>query len=74
VKTFDDVVSGKAFTVGTMAPGSTIYDTPAIINAALNAQMKLVRGFEGVATIVATEARWTGMRQLAAMLIPGGIC
>jgi len=58
VTTFDDVVSGKAFTVGTMAPGSTIYDTPAIINAALNAQMKLVRGFEGVATIVnATEAK-----------------
>ena len=44
-------------TVGTMAPGSTIYDTPAIINAAFNAQMKLVRGFEGVANIVnAAEA------------------
>jgi hypothetical protein len=41
-----------------MAPGSTIYDTPAIINAALNVQMKLVRGFEGVAAIVnATEAK-----------------
>ncbi len=58
VATFDDVVSGKALTVGTMAPGSTIYDTPAIINAAFNAQMKLVRGFEGVAAIVnATEAK-----------------
>ena len=45
-------------TVGTMAPGSTIYDTPAILNAAFNAQMKLVRGFEGVANIVnAAEAK-----------------
>jgi tripartite-type tricarboxylate transporter receptor subunit TctC len=58
VATFDDIAGGKPFTVGTMAPGSTIYDTPAIINAALNAQMKLVRGFEGVAAIVnATEAK-----------------
>ncbi|MGH7888059.1 MAG: Bug family tripartite tricarboxylate transporter substrate binding protein, partial [Candidatus Binatia bacterium] len=58
VATFDDVVSGKAFTVGTMAPGSTIYDTPATINAAFNTQMKLVRGFEGVAAIVnATEGK-----------------
>jgi hypothetical protein len=41
-----------------MAPGSTIYDTPAIINAAFGLQMKLVRGFEGVAAIVnATEAK-----------------
>jgi hypothetical protein len=38
--------------------GSTIYDTPAVINAAFGSQMKLVRGFEGVATIVnATEAK-----------------
>jgi hypothetical protein len=35
-----------------MAPGSTIYDTPAIINAAFGTQMKLVRGFDGVASIV----------------------
>ena len=58
VASFQDVVDGKPFTLGTMAPGSTIYDTPAIINAALNLQMKLVRGFEGVAAIVnATEAK-----------------
>lgn len=58
VAAFQDVIDGKPFTVGTMAPGSTIYDTPAIINAAFNLQMKLVRGFEGVANIVnAAEAR-----------------
>lgn len=58
ISTFQDVVDGKPFTVGTMAPGSTIYDTPAVINAAFNIQMKLVRGFEGVATIVnATESK-----------------
>ena len=58
VSSFQDIVGGKSFTVGTMAPGSTIYDTPAIINAAFDLQMKLVRGFEGVATIVnATEAK-----------------
>lgn len=58
VASFQDVVDGKSFTVGTMAPGSTIYDTPAVINAAFNIQMRLVRGFEGVAAIVnATEAR-----------------
>lgn len=58
VAAFQDVVDGKPFTVGTMAPGSTIYDTPAIVNAAFNTQMKLVRGFEGVAAIVnATEAK-----------------
>lgn len=52
VASFQDIVDGKPFTVGTMAPGSTIYDTPAIINAAFGTQMKLVRGFEGVANIV----------------------
>jgi tripartite-type tricarboxylate transporter receptor subunit TctC len=58
VAAFQDVLEGKSFTVGTMAPGSTIYDTPAIINAAFGLQMKLVRGFEGVAAIVnATEAK-----------------
>jgi len=58
VASFQDVLDGKPFTVGTMAPGSTIYDTPAIVNAALNSQMKLVRGFEGVANIVnAAEAK-----------------
>jgi len=58
VGSIEDVIAGKPFTVGTMAPGSTIYDTPAIINAAFNTHMKLVRGFEGVAAIVnATEAK-----------------
>jgi tripartite-type tricarboxylate transporter receptor subunit TctC len=58
ITAFQDVLAGKSFTVGTMAPGSTIYDTPAIINAAFGLQMKLVRGFEGVASIVnATEAK-----------------
>lgn len=58
LSTFQDALDGKPFTVGTMAPGSTIYDTPAIINAAFNLQWKLVRGFEGVANIVnATEAK-----------------
>ena len=52
VSSFNDVTAGKPFTVGTMAPGSTIYDTPAIINAAFGTQMKLVRGFDGVANIV----------------------
>jgi tripartite-type tricarboxylate transporter receptor subunit TctC len=52
VSSFDDITAGKPFTLGTMAPGSTIYDTPAIINAAFGTQMKLVRGFEGVANIV----------------------
>jgi tripartite-type tricarboxylate transporter receptor subunit TctC len=58
VASFHDVINGKPFTVGTMAPGSTIYDTPAVINAVLGTQMKLVRGYDGVATIVnATEAK-----------------
>ena len=58
VASFMDIVDGKSFTVGTMAPGSTIYDTPAILNAAFNLQMKLVRGFDGVANIVnAAEAK-----------------
>ena len=57
IGSFQDAVAGKPFTVGTMAPGSTIYDTPAVLNA-FNIQMKLVRGFEGVATIVnATESK-----------------
>jgi tripartite-type tricarboxylate transporter receptor subunit TctC len=58
VATFHDALAGKPFTVGTMAPGSTIYDTPAVLNAAFNIQMRLVRGFEGVAAIVnATESK-----------------
>ncbi|MBI2087830.1 MAG: hypothetical protein HYT78_03690 [Deltaproteobacteria bacterium] len=58
IASFRDVVEGKALTMGTMAPGSAIYDTPAIINAAFGNQMKLVRGFRGVADIVlATEGK-----------------
>jgi tripartite-type tricarboxylate transporter receptor subunit TctC len=58
ISSFQDAIDGKPFTVGTMAPGSTIYDTPAVINAAFNLHIKLVRGFEGVATIVnATESK-----------------
>jgi tripartite-type tricarboxylate transporter receptor subunit TctC len=58
ISSFQDAIDGKPFTVGTMAPGSTIYDTPAVLNAAFSIQMKLVRGFEGVATIVnATESK-----------------
>jgi tripartite-type tricarboxylate transporter receptor subunit TctC len=58
IASFQDALDGKPFTVGTMAPGSTIYDTPAVLNAAFNIQMKLVRGFEGVAAIVnATESK-----------------
>jgi len=58
VASFRDVMEGKPLTVGTMAPGSAIYDTPAIINAALGTRMNLVRGYRGVAEIVlATEAK-----------------
>ncbi|MBI2357466.1 MAG: hypothetical protein HYV04_00865 [Deltaproteobacteria bacterium] len=58
VASFRDVIEGKPLTMGTMAPGSAIYDTPAIINAALGNRMKLVRGFRGVADIVlATEGK-----------------
>lgn len=58
VGSFQDVMDGKPFTVGTMAPGSPIYDTPAVIHALFGGQMKLVRGYEGVAAIVnATEAK-----------------
>ena len=58
IASFRDVIDGKPYTVGTMAPGSTIYDTPAIISAAFATQMKLVRGYEGVAAIVnATESK-----------------
>lgn len=58
VASFQDIIDGKPFTIGTMAPGSTIYDTPAVVKAAFGLQMRLVRGFDGVATIVnATEAK-----------------
>lgn len=58
IASFRDVMEGKPLTLGTMAPGSAIYDTPAIINAAFGNQMKLVRGFRGVADIVlATEGK-----------------
>lgn len=58
IASFRDVMEGKPLTLGTMAPGSAIYDTPAIINAAFGNQMKLVRGFRGVAEIVlATEGK-----------------
>ena len=70
VASFRDVMDGKPLTVGTMAPGSATYDTPAVINAALGTQMKLVRGFAGISVIVnATESKevdsycaiWQGM-------------
>ena len=61
IASFRDVMAGKPLTVGTMAPGSAIYDVPAIINAAFGNQMKLVRGFRGVAEIVlATEGKEVG--------------
>jgi len=58
VASFRDVVDGKPLTLGTMAPGGGTYDMPAIMNAALGTQMKLVTGYRGVAEMVlATEGK-----------------
>jgi tripartite-type tricarboxylate transporter receptor subunit TctC len=47
-----DVVDGKSIVLGTMAPGSTTYDTAAVVNAALDLNMKLVPGYDGVSRII----------------------
>jgi len=61
IASFRDLMEGKPLTLGTMAPGSGNYDTPAIINAALGTQMRLVRGYRGIAEVVlATEAKEVG--------------
>ncbi|MBI3000377.1 MAG: hypothetical protein HYY46_18275 [Deltaproteobacteria bacterium] len=84
IASFQDLIDGKPFVVGTQPPGSTTYNTPAIMNAALGTQMKLVTGYRGVAEIVlATEgkevqgycASWLGMLSTGRHLelLKGGI-
>jgi tripartite-type tricarboxylate transporter receptor subunit TctC len=58
VTSMRDVLDGKSIVIGTMAPGSTTYDTPAVINAALATNMRLVPGYDGVSRIIlAVEAK-----------------
>jgi tripartite-type tricarboxylate transporter receptor subunit TctC len=53
-----DVLDGKPFVIGTMAPGSATYDVPAVINAALGLNIKLVTGYDGVSRLIlATESK-----------------
>jgi tripartite-type tricarboxylate transporter receptor subunit TctC len=47
-----DLLEGKPLVFGTMPPGSSPYDTPAVINEALGLNWKLVSGYDGVSRIV----------------------
>jgi tripartite-type tricarboxylate transporter receptor subunit TctC len=59
VASAQDLLAGKPLVLGTLAPGSTIYDTPATIKAALGLEnLKLVSGYDGVAKIIlATDSK-----------------
>jgi tripartite-type tricarboxylate transporter receptor subunit TctC len=49
VKTIQDVMgpSGKELTVGGIGPGTTTFDTPAVLNATLGTKFKIIQGYAG---------------------------
>jgi tripartite-type tricarboxylate transporter receptor subunit TctC len=51
ITSFKEIIGGKEYVVGTTAPGSNIHDMPAVLKAALGANIKLVPGYEGTAKI-----------------------
>lgn len=84
IASFQDVIEGKPFAVGTQSPGSTTYNVPAVINGALETRMKLVTGYPGVARIVPAAragevdgycASWLGMLSTGSHreLLEGGV-
>ncbi len=51
IDSFADLVAGKELVIGSVAVGSTTYDVPAVLKAALGANFKMVPGYGGTANI-----------------------
>jgi tripartite-type tricarboxylate transporter receptor subunit TctC len=51
IDSFADLVAGKEFVIGSVAVGSTTYDVPVVLRAALGANFKMVPGYGGTANI-----------------------
>ncbi len=51
IDSFADVVAGKELVIGAVAVGSTTYDVPAVMRAALGANFKIVPGYGGTSNI-----------------------
>jgi tripartite-type tricarboxylate transporter receptor subunit TctC len=58
IRSLQDTIGGKELVVGTDGPGSNIHDVPAILKAALGANLKLVPGYGGAGPLLlATESK-----------------
>jgi tripartite-type tricarboxylate transporter receptor subunit TctC len=51
IDSFADLVAGKELVIGSVAVGSTTYDVPAVMKAALGANFRMVPGYGGTANI-----------------------
>ena len=55
---FEEVMAGKQWIVAAEGPGTTTYDTPVVLQAALGANIKLVPGYDGTSRMrLAIEGR-----------------
>src|SRR5215217_7971249 len=58
IDTFADLVAGKELVIGAVSVGSTTYDVPVVLKAALGANFRVVSGYGGTANIrTAVESR-----------------
>jgi tripartite-type tricarboxylate transporter receptor subunit TctC len=51
VNSIQDLMAGKELIIGTISPANSTHDVPAVVNAALGTNMRLVPGFESFNTI-----------------------
>jgi hypothetical protein len=58
VERIQDVMRGRELVTAADAPGSSLYDIPAVLNAALGTRFKLVSGYNGISpAILALESK-----------------
>jgi tripartite-type tricarboxylate transporter receptor subunit TctC len=58
VTSFEEVMAGKQWIIAAEGPGTTTYDTPVVLQAALGANIKLVPGYDGTSRMrLAIEGR-----------------
>jgi len=52
VDSIRDIIAGKQVILGTTGPGTTLRDTPAVLNATIGSHFRLVPGYPGIQEIV----------------------
>jgi tripartite-type tricarboxylate transporter receptor subunit TctC len=58
INSVQDIMNGRELVVGTTGLGAATHDTPAVLNAALGTNFKLVSGYAGISTVqLALESR-----------------